>query len=116
MRTVVGVVSDIVQNDLNRQEFSPLVYVPYRQRPSPEMNVFIRSRVAPEPLAQSVRREVQALDPGLPDLARTVHAGGPAGGNGLLLEPRDRCHSSADSSRHRPLARFDRRDAVILIP
>jgi putative ABC transport system permease protein len=65
-RTVVGVVSDIVQNDLNRQEFSPLVYVPYRQRPSPEMHVFIRTRVPPETLVQSVRRQVQSLDPRLP--------------------------------------------------
>jgi predicted permease len=65
-RLVVGVVSNIVQNDLNRQELAPLVYVPYRQRPSPDMNVFIRTRVPPETLAQSVRREVQALDPSLP--------------------------------------------------
>jgi predicted permease len=65
-RTVVGVVSNIVQNDLNRQEFAPLVYVPYRQRPSPEMNLFIRTRVPPETLAQAVRREVHALDPSLP--------------------------------------------------
>jgi putative ABC transport system permease protein len=65
-RVVVGVVSNIVQNDLNRQDFAPLVYVPYRQRPSPDMNVFIRTRVPPETLANTVRRDVHALDPSLP--------------------------------------------------
>jgi len=65
-QTVVGVVSNIVQNDLNRQEFASLVYVPYHQRPSPDMNVFIRTQVPAETLVQTVRREVQALDPGLP--------------------------------------------------
>ena len=32
--TVVGVVSNIVQNDATRQAFDPLVYLPYRQHPA----------------------------------------------------------------------------------
>lgn len=48
-RTVVGVVSDIVQNDPTRQEFGPLVYVPYDQRPAEYVRVCANSRCARKP-------------------------------------------------------------------
>jgi putative ABC transport system permease protein len=64
--TVVGVVSDIVQDDRTRQEFEPLVYVPYRQRPIENMFVFARTRVSPGSLATAFAREVYAMDPNLP--------------------------------------------------
>jgi putative ABC transport system permease protein len=64
--TVVGVVADIVQNDMTRQEFDPLVYVPYRQKPAASMRVFARTRVPPAGLVTAFRREVQALDADLP--------------------------------------------------
>jgi putative ABC transport system permease protein len=63
---VVGVVSNINQNDQTRQRFEPLVYQPYRQRPGGGAWVFIRTRVAPESLASAFRREVQKLDPERP--------------------------------------------------
>ena len=44
--TVVGVTSNIVQNDVTRQEFEPVVYVPYGRRPQPNMFAFVRSRAA----------------------------------------------------------------------
>jgi putative ABC transport system permease protein len=64
--TVVGVVSNIVQNDITRQEFDPLVYMPYRQKPVASMWIFTRTRVAPGGLANTFRREVQAMDSDLP--------------------------------------------------
>ena len=49
--TVVGVVSNIIQNDANRQRFDPLVYLPYRQNPGGGAWVLVRTRVRPESLA-----------------------------------------------------------------
>jgi putative ABC transport system permease protein len=43
-----------------------LVYLPYRQWPGGTMWVMARTRVSPESLAASFRREVQAVDAGLP--------------------------------------------------
>ena len=40
--TVVGVASDIIQDDRTRQTVEPLVYVPYQQRPQQNMFVFAR--------------------------------------------------------------------------
>ena len=52
--TVVGVVSNIMQNDLNRQRFDPVVYLPYRQKPGGGAWVLVRTRVR-------VRRSRQCL-------------------------------------------------------
>jgi predicted permease len=60
--TVVGVVSNIVQNDPTLQNFDPLVYLPYRQRPGPYMFVFVRTRVPPGSLGNAFRRAAQAID------------------------------------------------------
>jgi putative ABC transport system permease protein len=64
--TVVGVISNIVQNDQNRQRVDPMVYSPYRQKPGAAMWVFVRTRVPPASLATEFRHEVQGLDPDLP--------------------------------------------------
>ena len=64
--TVVGVVSNIVQNDTTRQRFDPLIYLPYRQQPATDMWVLARTRVPPGSLENPFRREVQALDSELP--------------------------------------------------
>ena len=64
--TVVGVVSNVIQNDENRQRFDPLVYLPYRQDPGAGAWVLVRTRVRPESLANAFRSEVQALDSALP--------------------------------------------------
>jgi putative ABC transport system permease protein len=64
--TVVGVVSNIIQNDETRQKFDPLLYLPYRQRPQAAMWVFARTAVPPVNLTGAFRRQVQALDPDLP--------------------------------------------------
>jgi putative ABC transport system permease protein len=64
--TVVGVASNIVQNDGTGQKFSPVVYLSYRQKPPGSMNVLARTRVPPEMLAMAFRREMLAIDSELP--------------------------------------------------
>jgi putative ABC transport system permease protein len=64
--TVVGVVSNIIQNDATHQQFDPLVYLPFRQKAGPAMSVIMRTRIAPENLVTDFRRRVQALDSDLP--------------------------------------------------
>jgi predicted permease len=64
--TVVGVVSDIVQNDQTRQEVEPLVYLPDRQWPGQTAFGFVKTRVPPKMLTGPVTRAIYAVDPGLP--------------------------------------------------
>ncbi len=64
--SVVGVTSNIIQNDQTRQKFDPVLYVPYRQRAITAMWVFARTGVPPHQLATAFRRQVQLLDPNLP--------------------------------------------------
>lgn len=64
--TIVGVASDIVQSDRTRQDAEPLVYVPYLQRPQPNMFVFARTRVDPASLATAFSAVVYAMDSSLP--------------------------------------------------
>jgi putative ABC transport system permease protein len=65
--TVVGVVSNIVQNDYTGQRIDPLIYVPYRQKQrSGGMLAIARTRVPPESLGTAFRREIQALDSDVP--------------------------------------------------
>jgi putative ABC transport system permease protein len=64
--TVVGVASNIIQNDETRQKFDPVVYVPFRQKPAAAMWVIARTGVPPGDLTTAFRRPVQELDPYLP--------------------------------------------------
>jgi putative ABC transport system permease protein len=70
-RTVVGVVPNILQGEPLRQQFKPLVYIPFRQEPVSRVGFFLlRMAVPPDQVAQAVRAEVQRLDPdvGVEDL------------------------------------------------
>jgi predicted permease len=64
--TIVGVVSNIVQNDASRQRFDPVVYLPFRQNAAQDPWIFLRSSIPQEALAAAFRREIQALDADLP--------------------------------------------------
>ena len=64
--TVVGVVSDIVQHSRTGDEFDPMIYLPYRQRPETSMEVIARTHVPSGTLATSIRREIHAVDSDLP--------------------------------------------------
>jgi putative ABC transport system permease protein len=64
--TVVGLVPNIVQNDISSREIDPLLYLPYRQKPLAAMTILARAQVPPATLEPAFRREMQALDPDLP--------------------------------------------------
>jgi predicted permease len=58
-RTVVGVISNIMQGNATRQRFLPVVYLPFRQAPAGQAWVLVRSRVSPDQVAAAVRTEIQ---------------------------------------------------------
>ncbi len=64
--TVVGVVPNILQNDVSVREYDPLIYVPYRQKPMRDMSIMARTRVPPSTLGSAFRNEVKAIDDDLP--------------------------------------------------
>jgi putative ABC transport system permease protein len=62
--TVVGVVPNIMQGDPTRRQFKPLVYLPFRQAPTPRAVYFLlRTGVPPGRVAKDVRAEIGKLDP-----------------------------------------------------
>jgi predicted permease len=63
---VVGVVPNIVQNDISPRQIDPLIYIPYRQKPQADMAIVARTIVPPGTLATAFRREIQAVDSDLP--------------------------------------------------
>lgn len=64
--TVVGLVPDVVQNDVGQGLHDPLLYLPYRQLPQREMVVAARTLVPPETLANDFLRTARTLDPNMP--------------------------------------------------
>jgi len=64
--TVVGLVPNILQNDVAVHEIDPLIYVPYRQKPQRDMSLMARTRVPAGTLGDTFRRAVQALDQDMP--------------------------------------------------
>jgi putative ABC transport system permease protein len=65
-RIVVGVAPDILQGDpyRTRGHLEPVVYLPFRQRPIPNVWVLARTNT-PLAVTASFRRELQSLDPDL---------------------------------------------------
>ena len=63
--TVVGVAPNIAQANVTQLEPVPLVYLPFRQEPAETMSMIARTRVPPETLGNTFRREVWALDSNL---------------------------------------------------
>lgn len=62
-RTVVGVVPNIMQGDALRQQFKPLVNVPFQQSPAPARAFFLlRTTVRPSQIAAAVREAMQTAD------------------------------------------------------
>jgi putative ABC transport system permease protein len=62
-RTVVGVVPNIMQGDALRQQFKPLVYVPFHQGPASSRAFFlVRTSVPPSQIAAALRAAVQTVD------------------------------------------------------
>jgi predicted permease len=63
--TVVGVVGDIRERGLDK-DVRPALYFSALQTPTPKLALVVRASVPPETLANSIRRELAALDPDLP--------------------------------------------------
>ena len=59
-------VPNIVQNDISPREIDALIYLPYRQKPAPDMAIVARTRVPPGSLGTALRHEIQQIDPDLP--------------------------------------------------
>lgn len=63
--TVVGVARDARVASLS-EPVEPFLFVPVSQSFSPELNLIVRSNADPAAVAEMIRSEVRALDPGLP--------------------------------------------------
>lgn len=64
--TIVGVASNIVQNDSvrrGRSDFDPLIYLPYRQAGAANAWIIARAHGPAGAFAMALRRELQLLDP-----------------------------------------------------
>jgi putative ABC transport system permease protein len=59
-------VPNIVQNDITPREIDALIYIPYRQKPTPDMAILAKTRVPPGSLGGAFRHEIQQIDPDLP--------------------------------------------------
>ncbi len=64
--TIVGVIPNIVQDDVTPNKVDPVIYIPFRQRPMGGVAVMARTRVPPGTLAMTFRKEVQAVDSNMP--------------------------------------------------
>jgi putative ABC transport system permease protein len=62
---VVGIIGDVKEAGLGEAN-PPQIYVPYRQWPIQGMVVVMKTAVPPQSIAETARREVQAVDPNLP--------------------------------------------------
>jgi putative ABC transport system permease protein len=60
--TVVGVVSNIVQDDRTGQRFDPVVYRPFQQEPDTVLWVLARTHIPPQHLATAFRRDIESID------------------------------------------------------
>lgn len=61
--SIVGVSADIRQASTESElSFEPIVYVPYTANPLPQVNILVRSRLAPAMVATQVREHVRAID------------------------------------------------------
>jgi putative ABC transport system permease protein len=63
--TIVGVVGDIKTDGFDQPD-QPHIYQSFLQSPAYAMAIYWRSEANPQGLTQSVRRQVQAVDPDLP--------------------------------------------------
>jgi predicted permease len=64
--TIVGVVPNVRQRDVQRTEPDPVVYVPYRAEPTWFMSLVVRTEGAAGEAAALVREQVHAVDADLP--------------------------------------------------
>jgi predicted permease len=66
--TIIGVAADIKSDGLDAPT-APRLYLPVNQAPNYGMVVYLRTNADPGTLGDTVRREVQSIDPGVPVFA-----------------------------------------------
>ncbi len=64
-RTVVGVVSNVMQNESARQQFRPAAYLPLSQQPGESAWFFVRATTVWEGMAAAIRAKLHEMDPKL---------------------------------------------------
>ena len=99
--TVVGVVSNIIQNDATRQEFDPVVYLPYRQSRAEHVGFRAnprRFRRSPTPSGVRSRRSIPICRCRPDEIAERMERSGTAGSTDRV----------PDLCGHRAAARLDR--------
>ena len=64
--TVLAVVPNIQQNISRPADQTPIIYLPYKDQPRHVMFLAVRGRVSAATLTDSIRKEVQQIDPDLP--------------------------------------------------
>jgi putative ABC transport system permease protein len=64
--TVVGVNRDFRQTRPQATEIQPLIYLPYRTRPSSDYAIMLRTPANPKALTSAVRKAIQEIDSDLP--------------------------------------------------
>ena len=64
--TIVGIVPNIRQRDMQARDPDPIAYVPFRMQPRGVMTLIARSEGDPKQLTPAVRDEMRAIDPDLP--------------------------------------------------
>jgi putative ABC transport system permease protein len=64
--TVVGVVPNIVQDDVSPRQIDPLIYLPYRQKPLADAYILAQTLVPPGSLKTVFANEIHAADADMP--------------------------------------------------
>ncbi len=64
--SVIGVVPNIVQNDISPREIDPLIYLPYREKVARDVAIVAKTQLPPGNLTQAFRRAVQNVDSDMP--------------------------------------------------
>lgn len=88
-RTIVGVASNVMQNDAMRQSFRPVVYLPFSQEPTVSAWFFVRAPMMSDGMAAAVRAQVRQMYPdleieGFATLAESLRSGGAQANNRYL--------------------------------
>ncbi len=63
---IVGLVPNILQNDISPREVDPLIYFPYPQKPAADMAIVALTSVPPATLGTAFRRAIGDVDADLP--------------------------------------------------
>lgn len=69
--TVVGVVADVMIEEVNDREVTPAAFIPYPYQATPNTGVLVRAAGEAAGLLPQVRDAIRAADPGLPVFAVT---------------------------------------------